>query len=105
MYPESFVDFYQCPTERTSCRAFLPSKGCRNILESIIAAANQSPSYMNSQPWEVFAVSGNARERLMHELFKKAANSLLILTTDSGFYRCLKQSIPDVIQTMESGSR
>ncbi|HNR13927.1 MAG TPA: nitroreductase [Thermodesulfobacteriota bacterium] len=68
------MDFFQCLTERASCRAFLPQEVSRNVLEKIITSANQSPSYMNSQPWEVLAVGGKTRERLVHKLLEKAAN-------------------------------
>ena len=43
---------------RRSCRAFKPTPIKKEILEKILKAASKSPSYTNTQPWEVAVVTG-----------------------------------------------
>ena len=49
---------------RHSFRAFLPKPVEREKLRSILEAAQRSPSWANSQPWEVFVVSGGALDSI-----------------------------------------
>jgi len=53
------MDAIECITTRRSIRAFLPKPVSADIIEKVLAAASRSPSYTNSQPWEVAVVSGN----------------------------------------------
>ncbi len=66
------MDVYTCITERRSCRAFLADQVAKKTVENILEAANRSPSYMNSQPWEVFAVMGEKKDALSQKLYAKA---------------------------------
>jgi nitroreductase len=52
------MDAIECINSRRSIRAFLPKPVSRNLLEKVFTAAGRSPSYTNSQPWEVAAVTG-----------------------------------------------
>ncbi len=49
---------------RRSFRAFKSTPVTREVLERILKAASKSPSYTNTQPWEVVAVSGKRKEEL-----------------------------------------
>lgn len=64
------MDFFQVLGGRSSMRAFLPKKVEKALLEKILQAAGHSPSYMNTQPWEVFVVTGKKKDELSAELLK-----------------------------------
>jgi nitroreductase len=49
---------------RYTCRAFKPIQVDKEVLLKILQAANQSPSWGNTQPWEIFVASGAALDRL-----------------------------------------
>ena len=66
------VDFFECITQRHSCRAFLPKAVSKQTIEKILQAANRSPSYMNSQPWEVWVVTGEKLNTVAKSLYDKA---------------------------------
>lgn len=68
------MDFYQCLEKRMSCRAFLEREVDPSIIDKILLAANRSPSFMNSQPWEVFVVAGEKKEALARRLSELAAS-------------------------------
>ncbi len=68
------MELYECLQSRRSLRSFGPKAVEREVLERILAAANRSPSYMNSQPWEVFAVAGELRENLSKRLLGVAGS-------------------------------
>ena len=57
---------------RKSFRAFKPTPVPRETVERILKAASKSPSYMNTQPWEVTVVSGKKVEELSKILYKLA---------------------------------
>ena len=46
--------------ERHSCRAFLPASVPRATLARILEMAQRTPSWCNTQPWEVVITSGEA---------------------------------------------
>ncbi len=57
---------------RRSLRAFKPDPVPRETVERILALASRAPSGTNIQPWKVYVVAGEARDRLakaMHEEF------------------------------------
>jgi nitroreductase len=66
------MDFFQALEGRSSMRAFLSKKVDKALLEKILKAASHSPSYMNTQPWEVFVVMGKKKDALSAELLKIA---------------------------------
>ena len=58
------MEFFETISTRMSTRAFLPRPVEKAVLEKVIAAANRSPSYQNTQPWEVFVAQGEKKEAL-----------------------------------------
>jgi nitroreductase len=57
--------------ERHSTRAFLPTPIAKDKLNAILEAALRTPSWANSQPWEVFVASGGALDRVKQAYLKK----------------------------------
>ena len=57
---------------RRSIRAFTPTPVRRDVIEKILQAASQSPSYTNTQPWEVVVVGGRKKEELARKLLELA---------------------------------
>ena len=58
------MDAITCIKERMSIRAFTDKPVPRELLSEIIDTARWSPSYKNSQPWEVIVLSGKKKEEL-----------------------------------------
>ncbi|MCE5194516.1 MAG: nitroreductase [Nitrospiraceae bacterium] len=68
------MDTIECVKTRLSVRRFKPEPVSKNMLFEIIDAARHSPSYKNSQPWEIIIVSGKKKEelsKLLIEIFEK----------------------------------
>ena len=57
---------------RRSFRAFKSTEVSKEIIEKILQAASKSPSYKNTQPWEVAVVRGKKKEELSGILYKIA---------------------------------
>ena len=53
--------------KRHSARAFTDSEGDLETVKNIIQIAKQSPSGVNTQPWNVYVLSGDARDKLVNE--------------------------------------
>lgn len=68
------MEFYECLESRRSVRAFTAKKVARETLLRVLEAANRSPSFMNTQPWEVFVASGDKKEALAKALYEAAAS-------------------------------
>lgn len=66
--PEDFETLSNLLERRFSCRAFLPDPVPRPILEKMLQLAQMTPSWANTQPWEVTITSGVATERLREAL-------------------------------------
>jgi nitroreductase len=49
---------------RRSVRAFLPTPVARDDIEAILNVAARAPSGTNIQPWKVYVLTGEARQRL-----------------------------------------
>ncbi|MCE5312158.1 MAG: nitroreductase [Nitrospiraceae bacterium] len=58
------MDAIECIKSRMSIRKFKPDPVPSDILKKIISTAQRSPSYKNSQPWEVAVVSGAKKDAL-----------------------------------------
>ncbi len=58
------MDANECIQTRMSIRAFKDETVPEELLREVIATACWSPSYKNSQPWEVMVVSGAKKEQL-----------------------------------------
>ncbi|WP_072688161.1 nitroreductase [Rhodococcus marinonascens] len=48
---------------RISCRAFLPTQVPRGVIERILELAQQTPSWCNTQPWQVAITEGEGTDR------------------------------------------
>lgn len=57
---------------RKSFRGFKPTPIPRETLEKILKTAGKSPSYTNTQPWEVIVVTGKKRDELSKKLMELA---------------------------------
>lgn len=67
------METIDCIKTRQSIRKFKPEPIPRNTLESLIETARRSPSYKNTQPWEVLILSGEKKEgvsQLMTQLLE-----------------------------------
>jgi nitroreductase len=59
---------------RHSIRAFLSKPVEREKLDAILAASSRVPSWANTQPWEIFVVSGGTLERIKEGYRQKYAD-------------------------------
>jgi nitroreductase len=55
---------------RQSIRAFKPNPINRDVMKKILEAVSNSPSYSNTQPWEVVVVSGKMKDELSRKLLE-----------------------------------
>ena len=72
------MDIIECIKTRMSIRKFKPDAVPMEILMKVIDAAKWSPSYKNSQPWEVIIISGEKKEalsKLLVDLLEKGTES------------------------------
>lgn len=58
---------------RRSIRGFKPTPIPEEIMGKILKAVSNSPSYTNTQPWEVAVVSGKKKEELSKILYELAS--------------------------------
>ena len=57
---------------RRSVRGFKSKSIPQGVMKKILQAANNSPSYTNTQPWEVMVVSGKKKNELGRKLLELA---------------------------------
>ena len=55
-------------TSRKSIRAFLPTPVPRATVEDILRVASRAPSGTNTQPWNVYVLTGNAKAELSRKI-------------------------------------
>ncbi len=55
---------------RKSIRGFLDKEISRENIKEIIDIAKQSPSYKNTQPWEVMVISGERKKELSRKMIE-----------------------------------
>jgi nitroreductase len=60
--------------ERYSCRAFLERPVPRPIIDRVLASAQRTASWCNSQPWQVVIASGAAKERFRKAIYAEASS-------------------------------
>ena len=58
---------------RYSCRAFKPEAVPRATIERVLAAAQKTASWCNSQPWQVAIFSGDAVRKFGEAMYKAAS--------------------------------
>jgi nitroreductase len=61
-------------TSRRSIRAFLPQPVAREDVEAILQVAARAPSGTNTQPWKVYVLTGERRERLSSRILAAYAD-------------------------------
>ena len=64
----------QALNSRRTVRAFKPDRISRDLLMRIITPALHAPSWANTQPWEIFAATGEPLERLRKAYAEKLKN-------------------------------
>lgn len=64
------MEAYENIKTRQSFRAFDSRPISKDIMKKIVDIARNSPSYTNTQPWEMAVVSGKQRDELSRELLK-----------------------------------
>lgn len=55
-------------TSRRSVRAFSPQEVPRNVLQHLLEVASRAPSGTNTQPWKVYVLQGNSRDKLVSKV-------------------------------------
>ena len=55
-------------TSRRSIRAFLPTPVPRETIEEILAVASRAPSGTNTQPWNVYVLTGESKAELSRKI-------------------------------------
>ena len=68
---ESKYKFDELMKERHSARDFLKKEVPEEILKKIVQTSLQSPSWCNSQPWNVYVVTGTPLEEIRKEWISK----------------------------------
>ncbi|MEK9877064.1 MAG: nitroreductase [Betaproteobacteria bacterium] len=61
-------------SNRYSCRRFKQDEVPIDLIHKILTAAQKTPSWCNTQPWDVHVVSGEALQTLSEKLEKRAAS-------------------------------
>jgi nitroreductase len=62
-------------TSRRSIRAFLPTPVAREDIEAILSVASRAPSGSNTQPWKVYVLTGDVRQRLSQRILETYLDS------------------------------
>src|SRR5258707_3808442 len=60
--------------ERYSVRAFLPREVPREVIAHVLAVAQRTASWCNSQPWQVVIATGAAKERFRKLIYAEATS-------------------------------
>ena len=61
---------------RFSCRAYDTRQVPRDVLEQLVRMARSSPSWCNTQPWEIVITEGKATEGLRAEMVKQVTSAM-----------------------------
>jgi nitroreductase len=64
-------------TSRHSIRAFLPDPVAREDIDAILAVAARAPSGTNTQPWKVYVVTGESKQRLSAAILEAHSDAQL----------------------------
>ncbi|MDR0861868.1 MAG: nitroreductase [Oscillospiraceae bacterium] len=63
--------------KRNSIRAYLPTPIPAEVLNEVLAAAQRTPSWANTQPWEVFVAQGEALASIRRQFLKNAEEHIM----------------------------
>ncbi|MCP2278736.1 nitroreductase [Nocardia amikacinitolerans] len=72
---DAFATLTQILDERWTCRQFRPERVPRPTIEALLRAAQRSPSWCNTQPWQVAVTEGAATDRFRKELLEHVQSS------------------------------
>ena len=61
------MDYDEVVRGRRSTRGFLSKPVSREVLEEVIDLATRSPSSMNTQPWHLHIITGEALDNIRKE--------------------------------------
>ena len=70
------MDLVEAIKTRRSIRAFLPRPVPKQVLEEILEVAARSPSFANTQPWEVAVIGGETMEQVKEALLQEARSEV-----------------------------
>jgi nitroreductase len=73
-WPDLSEAFLRLLSDRFSCRAYLAEPVPREKIDRMLAMAQLSASWCNSQPWQVIVTEGQGTERFRQALFEHARN-------------------------------
>ena len=73
---ESKYNFKELMKERHSCRKFQSKPIPEEVLKDIIAISLDSPSWCNSQPWNIYVASGKTMEEIRKEWISKCEQKI-----------------------------
>ena len=65
------LDFETTVHSRHSVRQFLPTALSESQIKQVLADAQQAPSAVNLQPWQVYVVSGETLNRIKNRILEK----------------------------------
>jgi len=68
---------------RFTCRAFTSEPVDNETILTIIEAALRTPSWGNTQPWEIFVASGQSADRLRKAYFERFSNDVPLNPTSA----------------------
>lgn len=69
------VEVFQAIDSRKSIRGFKSTPVPTSLINQVFTAANRTPSYANSQPWEVAVVMGSKRDELSEKIYGLASSN------------------------------
>ncbi len=72
-YEESDMDVSQALQRRRTVRSFLPRTVPRSVLESILGVALRTPSWANTQPWQIYVAGGDVLDRIRATYLERTA--------------------------------
>ncbi len=86
------MDIAVAVKERRSIRKFKPNPVPRELISEIIEKARWSPSWGNTQPWDLYVVSGEPLEK-----FKKANRERCLADESSKSEIAMPEIWPDIL--------
>lgn len=66
------MDFRKLVSERWSCRAYLPDQVPDDVIREMFEIAQRTPSWCNTQPWQVHVTKGETTRRFAKSLTEHA---------------------------------
>lgn len=65
---DEFATLSRMLADRWTCRQFLPDQVPRETIEQLLHLGQRTPSWCNTQPWELIVTEGDATDRFRKEL-------------------------------------